>query len=412
MGRSRSPPTNGPEAFAALSVATRRRLSDRSAEDERDVARRILLRLVAGGDSEALTRRRVTRAELDADDDERVARVLAALVERRLLVADDGTVELVHEALLERWPRLAGWLAEDAQGRVLHRRLAQAALGVGRRRARRKRALPGRTPRRRRSSGRTRHAPELNRLESEFLDESRTALRTRDCPTTTSEPAATALASPSSPLLALSIAAAVVALQQGAGAETGTRRRRAAPRSAGALRPKPRPLAPARSARALASTTRLRRAATCSPRSCAAPRRSASRTKAATACSTKRSAPTAASSPSAATTATSSSSTRDTCAESGGRLRQRRRSASFGAVPDRSRALAFSRDGRNARRGRPRLGQRDHRARRQPHTRASWTLCRVDPSASLIADVAFAPDGRTFATGEPVNGTPPPAARG
>ena len=53
-------------------------------EDERDVARRILLRLVAGGDGEALTRRRVTRSELDADDDERVARVLAALVERRL----------------------------------------------------------------------------------------------------------------------------------------------------------------------------------------------------------------------------------------------------------------------------------------------------------------------------------------
>ena len=41
--------------------------------------------------------------------------MLAALVERRLLVADDGTVELVHEALLEQWPRLAEWLDEDAQ---------------------------------------------------------------------------------------------------------------------------------------------------------------------------------------------------------------------------------------------------------------------------------------------------------
>ncbi len=94
--------------IAALWVATRRRLSRSLGQDERDVARRILLRLVASGDSEALTRRRVTRSELDADDDERVARVLAALVERRLLVADNGTVELVHEALLERWPRLAG----------------------------------------------------------------------------------------------------------------------------------------------------------------------------------------------------------------------------------------------------------------------------------------------------------------
>ena len=51
-----------------------------------------------------------------------------ALVERRLLVADSGAVELVHEALLERWPRLAEWLDEDAQGRRLHRHLTQAAV--------------------------------------------------------------------------------------------------------------------------------------------------------------------------------------------------------------------------------------------------------------------------------------------
>src|SRR5439155_9472227 len=70
------------------------------AQDDRPVARRILLRLVVGGDGEALTRRRVTRVELDVDDDPRVARVLAVLVGRRLLVAGDGAVELVHEALL------------------------------------------------------------------------------------------------------------------------------------------------------------------------------------------------------------------------------------------------------------------------------------------------------------------------
>ena len=96
--------------------------------DERHVTRRILLRLVEGGDDvEAPTRRRATRAELDADNDERVSRALAALIERRLLVADDGTVELVHEALLWRWPRLSGWLEEDSHGRRLHRHLAEAA---------------------------------------------------------------------------------------------------------------------------------------------------------------------------------------------------------------------------------------------------------------------------------------------
>jgi WD40 repeat protein/DNA-binding SARP family transcriptional activator len=95
-------------------------------EDDQRLARRILMRLVDGGGAEPVTRRRATRAELEADD-EAVARVLGALVERRLLVTGGETVELVHEALLERWPRLAAWVDEDAQGRQLHRHLNQAA---------------------------------------------------------------------------------------------------------------------------------------------------------------------------------------------------------------------------------------------------------------------------------------------
>src|ERR671937_2640048 len=95
-------------------------------KEEQNIARRILLRLVSRGDGETLTRRRVARDELDADDP-RVARVLAALVERRLLVVDAGGVELVHEALLEHWQRLAAWLDEDMQGHRLHRHLTQAA---------------------------------------------------------------------------------------------------------------------------------------------------------------------------------------------------------------------------------------------------------------------------------------------
>ena len=86
-----------------------------------------MLRLVAAEDGEAVTRRRVTRAELDAEEDGGVVRVLAALVDRRLLVVDDHSVELAHEALLEQWPRFARWLEEDAQGARVHRHLTQAA---------------------------------------------------------------------------------------------------------------------------------------------------------------------------------------------------------------------------------------------------------------------------------------------
>ena len=146
-------------------------------DDERQVARRILLRLVTGGGGEAaLTRRRVSRAELDADSDEQVARVLAILVERRLLVADNGSVELVHEALLEQWPRLKLWLDEDAQGRRLHLHLTQAASEW---------EASGREPAELYRGARLAAALDwadaagaqagLNRLEREFLDESRTA---------------------------------------------------------------------------------------------------------------------------------------------------------------------------------------------------------------------------------------------
>ena len=57
----------------------------------------------------------------------RPPRALTELVNRRLLTAGDTGVEVTHEALLTHWPRLAGWLADDEQGRELRRHLAPAA---------------------------------------------------------------------------------------------------------------------------------------------------------------------------------------------------------------------------------------------------------------------------------------------
>jgi WD40 repeat protein len=142
-------------------------------DDERAIARRVFLRLVSD-DGDSPTRRRATWRELGAEDDERVARVIATLVERRLLVADDGSVELVHEALLERWPRLAEWLEEDTYGRRTLRHLARAAseweargrdAGDLYRGTRLVAALDWAD-----GSG-----ADLNRLEREFLEVSRTA---------------------------------------------------------------------------------------------------------------------------------------------------------------------------------------------------------------------------------------------
>jgi WD40 repeat protein/DNA-binding SARP family transcriptional activator len=143
-------------------------------DEERQIARWILVRLVEGGEGEPLTRRRVTRGELDADENEQIAEVVSALVEKRLLVADNGTVELVHEALIERWSRLADWLAENTEVRRQHRQLTVAASewqsadrdpSVLYRGARLAGALDW--------AGE--NSPDLNQLEQTFLDESHAA---------------------------------------------------------------------------------------------------------------------------------------------------------------------------------------------------------------------------------------------
>ncbi|MBK8264328.1 MAG: CHAT domain-containing protein [Nannocystis sp.] len=84
-------------------------------------ARRLLVRLVSVSAEAAMdSRRRVRVSELrpsEAGEAGRFDAVLAELVAARLLVqgedSGEATVEVAHEALIRRWPRLAGWLAED-----------------------------------------------------------------------------------------------------------------------------------------------------------------------------------------------------------------------------------------------------------------------------------------------------------
>ncbi len=88
------------------------------------------------------------------------------------MTADQGTLEVAHEALLREWPRLRGWLEEDAEGRRLHQHLIHAASewqaggrdsGELYRGARLASTLDW-------AAG---HEGELNELERSFLDEGR-----------------------------------------------------------------------------------------------------------------------------------------------------------------------------------------------------------------------------------------------
>jgi class 3 adenylate cyclase/WD40 repeat protein/energy-coupling factor transporter ATP-binding protein EcfA2 len=139
-----------------------------------NVARALLLRLAGPGEGTELVRRRASLEELDAERDPVLGEVLATLTEARLLTTGDGHVEVAHEALLRAWPRLRGWLADDAAGRQVRLHLIGAVRdwqARGResgdlyRGARLAAALEWAAE----------HPVELNAAEREFLDESRHA---------------------------------------------------------------------------------------------------------------------------------------------------------------------------------------------------------------------------------------------
>ena len=84
------------------------------ARRDQDVLRDLFARLVAGDG----TRIPVPRAELEQLPG--APAVLEHLIHARLLVVrDEDMVELVHECLAERWPRLAQWRIEDAADRAV-----------------------------------------------------------------------------------------------------------------------------------------------------------------------------------------------------------------------------------------------------------------------------------------------------
>lgn len=108
-------------------------------KEQQATCRRIFLRLTQPGEGTEDTRRRVpVRALSSAGEDLRgIETVLAALADPQArLVALEGEVspaedqrfvELAHEALIQTWPTLRGWIEEDRGGLLIHRGLERAA---------------------------------------------------------------------------------------------------------------------------------------------------------------------------------------------------------------------------------------------------------------------------------------------
>ncbi|MEU6394749.1 helix-turn-helix domain-containing protein [Streptomyces sp. NPDC046939] len=142
------------------------------APEDTEVARNVLLRLVTPGEGAQDTRRPAHRAELDFAPARDVDAVLDRLVSARLLILDDETVDLAHEALITAWPRLRAWIDEARERLLIHRRLTDAARAwdeLGRE--------PGALYRGTRLAAASEHLVEdaLTHLERDFLTASRAA---------------------------------------------------------------------------------------------------------------------------------------------------------------------------------------------------------------------------------------------
>lgn len=96
-------------------------------EEERPVARSLILRLVDAPEDGLVVRHRLPTPS--ADQDPAQARIVEMLVQARLVTAREDSVEIAHECLTRVWPRLRTWLEEDRQGQRTLRHLVGAAHG-------------------------------------------------------------------------------------------------------------------------------------------------------------------------------------------------------------------------------------------------------------------------------------------
>src|SRR6185437_2852772 len=128
----------GYEATGGIAGAIARTAEDvyaRLDEPGQSATRQVFLGLVrvgaatGDGDATADTRRRVAAEPLlsQVTDPAAARTALDAFTAARLLTSGGQAVEITHEALLRRWPRLREWIDEDRAGLLVRQELEDAA---------------------------------------------------------------------------------------------------------------------------------------------------------------------------------------------------------------------------------------------------------------------------------------------
>jgi WD40 repeat protein/energy-coupling factor transporter ATP-binding protein EcfA2 len=100
-------------------------------QSQREIARRIFVKLTSIEEGADHTRRRVERESLypagcDRSEVDSLIRILAS-ADARLVVAESDSLAIVHDTLIHNWPRLQQWLNENRELERVHRELERAA---------------------------------------------------------------------------------------------------------------------------------------------------------------------------------------------------------------------------------------------------------------------------------------------
>ena len=103
--------------------------TDQLDQAQQEIAHDVFLRLTELGEGTEDTRRRASLNELVRQFAEatQLRGVLNTLAEARLIILNEDSAEVAHEALIREWQRLHEWLTQDREGLVLHRHLTEAA---------------------------------------------------------------------------------------------------------------------------------------------------------------------------------------------------------------------------------------------------------------------------------------------
>jgi WD40 repeat protein len=95
-------------------------------ESQQGIARQLFRHMVVVSRDGGLAKRAARRDSL-ADLDPGWNRIVDEFTERRLLVVEETTVEIAHEALLQYWGRLRTWMQEDSESQAMRSQLVEDA---------------------------------------------------------------------------------------------------------------------------------------------------------------------------------------------------------------------------------------------------------------------------------------------